>query len=187
MEKLVSAGQISAVLDLTTTELADKVGGGVFAADDTRMDVFADSGKPYIGACGALDMVNFNAPDTVPERYKGRTFYEHNPQITLMRTTVDECRQIGKIIGEKLNRINKPVRFFLNEGGVSALDAVGQPFWDPVADAALFDAIEQTVVQSSQRQLIRVTNNINDPEFADLVVKTFRSLNSFSAESTRRA
>jgi len=187
LEKLMSTGQLAAVLDLTTTEIADMVAGGVFAADQTRMDVFAASGKPYIGACGALDMVNFNAPDTVPERYKDRKFYEHNPQITLMRTTADECQQIGQFIGEKLNRMNNPVRFFLNEGGVSALDSPDQAFWDPLANQSLFSTIEDTVNQTSQRQIIRVPQNINDPEFTDLVVKTFRSLNSTTVEIPRRA
>jgi len=178
MEKLMNGGQLAAVLDLTTTEVADMVAGGVFSADQTRFDSFATCGKPYIGACGALDMVNFNAPDTVPAHYANRLFYEHNPQITLMRTTVDECKKIGKFIGDKLNQINSPVRFFLNEGGVSMLDAPGQAFWDPAADAALFTAIENTVVASSQRQLIRVPHNINDPAFAELVVQSFRSLNA---------
>lgn len=187
LENLMSSGQLAAVLDLTTTEIADMVAGGVFAADQTRMDVFATSGKPYIGACGALDMVNFNAPETVPERFNGRKFYEHNPQITLMRTTVNECQQIGRFIGEKLNQMNVPVRFFLNEGGVSMLDAPGQAFWDPVANEALFNTIEDTVNQTSQRQILRVPQNINDPDFASLVVKTFRSLNSVTVEIPKRA
>lgn len=187
MEKLMQDGQLAAVIDITTTEIADMVGGGVFAATDSRMDVFASCGKPYIGACGALDMVNFNAPDTVPERYKGRLFYEHNPQITLMRTTVEECRQIGQFIGNKLNQIDTPVRFYLNEGGVSMLDAPGQAFWDPTANAALFESIEETVTQTSQRQVIRVPHNINDVAFTDLVVKTFRSLNSHTDVNPKRA
>jgi len=187
MEKLMASGQLSAVLDLTTTEVADYIAGGVFAADKTRFDVFAESGKPYIGACGALDMVNFNAPDTVPERYTGRLFYEHNPQITLMRTTVEECRLMGEFIGEKLNQINSPVRFFINEGGVSMLDSPGQAFWDPTANTALFNAIEKTTRQTGDRQIIRVPQNINDPVFAEQVVKTFRSLNSYSSTNPRRA
>lgn len=187
LEKLMSSGQLEAVLDLTTTEIADWAGGGVFAAHESRMDVFAEGTKPYIGACGALDMVNFNAPETVPERYASRLFYEHNPQITLMRTSVDECQKIGRFIGQKLNQINNPVRFFLNEGGVSMLDAPGQPFWDPVADEALFKTIEEVVNQTAQRQVIRVPYNINDPVFTDVVVKMFRSLNSSSLDMTRRA
>jgi len=187
MENLMGSGQLSAVIDLTTTEIADMIGGGVFAADETRMDVFAQMQKPYIGACGALDMVNFNAPDTVPERYAGRLFYEHNPHITLMRTTVDESRRIGQFIGQKLNNISSPVRFFLNTGGVSMLDAPDQTFWDPDADEALFSAIEESTVISSQRQVIRVPHNINDPAFADLVVTTFKSLNASPIETTKRA
>jgi len=134
-------------------------------------------------------MVNFNAPETVPEHYAsaGRKFYEHNPQITLMRTTVDECRQIGRFIGSKLNRMNGPVRFFLNEGGVSMLDSPDQDFWDPAADEALFSSIEESVTQSNQCQVIRVPQNINDPVFAELVVKTFRSLNSTPVALPRRA
>lgn len=187
MEKLMSGGQLAAALDLTTTEVADYIAGGVFAADSSRFDAFAASGKPYIGACGALDMVNFNAPETVPARYRNRTLYEHNPQITLMRTSVDECREIGRFIGEKLNRINSPVRFFINEGGVSMLDTPDGAFWDPLANAALFSAIEETVVPSGDRQIIRVPHNINDPEFAQLTVKTFRSLHSHSTVKPRRA
>ena len=176
MEKLLDSGMLSAVLDLTTTEICDMVAGGVFAADDTRFDASIRAGLPYIGSCGALDMVNFNAPDTVPEKYRGRTLYEHNPQITLMRTTAAECDQMGRWIGEKLNRMNAPVRFFLPTGGISALSAPGQPFHDPAADAALFAALEETVRQTGQRQLIRTPHNINDPEFAELVVTTFHSL-----------
>lgn len=187
MEKLLSSGMLEAVVDLTTTEVCDMVAGGVFAADGTRFDAMIASNKPYIGACGALDMVNFNAPETVPAKYEGRLFYEHNPQITLMRTTPDENAQMGRFIGEKLNQMNGVVRFFLPEGGVSALDAPSQPFWDPDADKALFTALEETVRQTANRQLIRVPHNINDPEFAELVVKTFRSFHARPSQPARRA
>jgi uncharacterized protein (UPF0261 family) len=100
----------------------------------------------------------------------------HNPQVTLMRTTPEENTRIGRWIGERLNLMDGPVRFFLPEGGVSALDAPGQPFWDPDADAALFRALEQTVRQTANRQLVRVRKNINDPEFASAIVGAFRSL-----------
>jgi uncharacterized protein (UPF0261 family) len=152
------------------------VAGGVFAADETRFDASIRAGLPYIGSCGALDMVNFNAPDTVPEHYRSRNLYEHNPQITLMRTTAEENDKMGRWIGEKLNQMTGPVRFFLPEGGVSLIDAPGKPFHDPAANAALFKALEETVNQSSNRQLIRSPHNINDPEFAELVVTTFRAL-----------
>lgn len=187
MEKLLSSGMLRGVVDLTTTEVCDMVAGGVFAADETRFDAMIASNQPYIGACGALDMVNFNAPETVPDRYRGRLFYEHNPQITLMRTTVDENIAIGRFIGEKLNRMNCVVRFFLPEGGVSALDAPGKPFWDPAADNALFETLEQTVRQTANRQLVRVPHNINEPAFAELVIKTFRSLHASPSQSTKRA
>lgn len=183
MEKLLDSGMLSAVLDLTTTEVCDYVAGGVFAADDDRFGASIRAGVPYIGAAGALDMVNFNAPETVPAKYQGRLFYEHNPQITLMRTTVEENRAMARFIGEKLNQMTGPVRFFLPEGGVSLLDAPGQPFWDPAADAALFDTLEATVRQTANRQLVRVPHNINDPEFADLVVRTFRSFHSTPARA----
>jgi uncharacterized protein (UPF0261 family) len=178
MEKLLSSGMLTGVLDLTTTEVCDMVAGGVFAADATRFDAMIDSRTPYIGAAGALDMVNFNAPETVPEKYRGRLFYEHNPQITLMRTTVEENIAMARFIGEKLNRMNGVVRFFLPEGGVSALDAPGKPFWDPAADKALFTTLEEVVRRTANRQLIRVPHHINDPAFAELVVKTFRSFHA---------
>ncbi len=176
MEKLLDSGMLSAVIDITTTEICDMIAGGVFAADEDRFGASIRAGLPYIGACGALDMVNFNAPETVPETFRGRNLYEHNPQVTLMRTTPEENAIMGRWIGEKLNRMTGPVRFFLPEGGVSLLDAPGQPFWDPAADAALFRALEETVRQTGSKQLVRVPHNINDPEFARLVVSTFRSL-----------
>ncbi|MEL6641096.1 MAG: ABC transporter permease [Pseudomonadota bacterium] len=178
MEKLMDSGKLSAILDLTTTEVCDMVAGGVFAADETRFDASIRSGLPFIGSCGALDMVNFNAPETVPEHYKHRLFYEHNPQITLMRTTPDENEKMARFIGEKINRMTGPVRFFLPEGGVSLLDAPDQPFWDPEANRVLFQTLEATVNVTANRQLVRLPHNINDPEFADLVVRTFRSFHS---------
>ncbi|MEM7189771.1 MAG: ABC transporter permease [Pseudomonadota bacterium] len=176
MEKLLDSGMLVGVLDLTTTEICDMVAGGVFAANEDRFGAAIRSGLPYIGACGALDMVNFNAPETVPERYRGRNLYEHNPQITLMRTTPEENAEMGRWIGERLNQMTGPVRFFLPEGGVSMLDAPGMAFHDPAANQALFQALEATVSQTSSRQLVRVPQNINNPEFAALAVETFRSL-----------
>jgi uncharacterized protein (UPF0261 family)/ABC-type branched-subunit amino acid transport system ATPase component len=176
MEKLLDSGMLSAIIDITTTEVCDMIAGGVFAADEDRFGASIRAGLPYIGACGALDMVNFNAPETVPEKYRGRNLYEHNPQITLMRTTPEENTIMGRWIGEKLNQMTGPVRFFLLEGGVSLLDSPGNAFWDPAADAALFRALEETVRQTGSKQLVRVPHNINDPEFARLVVSTFRSL-----------
>ncbi len=176
MEKLVESGQLAAVIDLTTTEVCDLLLGGVFPATEDRFGAIIRTRVPYVGSTGALDMVNFGAPDTIPERYAKRKFHVHNPQVTLMRTTPEENERMARWIGERLNQMDGPVRFFLPEGGVSALDAPGQPFWDPEADAALNRALERTVRQTSNRQLIRVKHNINDPEFAATVVGSFRAL-----------
>ena len=174
MEKLMDSGMLSAIIDLTTTEICDMVAGGVFAATQDRFGAAIRAGRPYIGSCGALDMVNFAAPETVPAKYRGRLLYEHNPQITLMRTTADENVAMGKWIGARLNEMAGAVRFFLPEGGVSLLDAPEQAFHDPEANEALFSALEDSVTVTADRQLIRVPYNINDPEFSDLVVETFR-------------
>jgi uncharacterized protein (UPF0261 family) len=150
--------------------------GGVFPATEDRFGAIIRSRIPYVGSVGALDMVNFGRPETIPERYRRRKFHVHNPQVTLMRTTPEENERMGRWIGERLNRMDGPVRFFLPEGGVSALDAPGQPFWDPDADAALFLALERTVRQTGNRQLIRVRRNINEPEFASAIVNALRPL-----------
>jgi uncharacterized protein (UPF0261 family) len=176
MEKLVDSGQLAGVIDLTTTEVCDLLMGGVFPATDDRFGAIIRSRVPYVGSVGALDMVNFGAPDTIPERYRQRKFHVHNPQVTLMRTTPEENDRMGRWIGERLNQMDGMVRFFLPEGGVSALDGQGKPFWDPEADAALFKALERTVRQTGNRQLIRVQRNINDPEFVSTIVGAFRPL-----------
>jgi uncharacterized protein (UPF0261 family)/ABC-type branched-subunit amino acid transport system ATPase component len=176
MEKLVDSGQLAGVIDITTTEVCDLLMGGVFAATEDRFGAIVRTRVPYVGSTGALDMVNFGAPETIPERYRQRKLHIHNPQVTLMRTTPEENERMGRFIGERLNQMDGPVRFFLPEGGVSALDAPGQPFFDPEADAALFRALERTVRQTGNRQLIRVKQNINDPDFASTVVSAFRSL-----------
>ncbi|MBR0853154.1 ABC transporter permease [Bradyrhizobium liaoningense] len=184
MEKLVESGQLAGVIDLTTTEICDLLMGGVFPATEDRLSAIIRSRLPYVGSVGALDMVNFGAPETIPERYRGRKFHVHNPQVTLMRTTAEENERMGRWLGERLNQMDGPVRFLLPEGGVSALDARGQPFWDPDADAALFRALERTVRQTGNRQLIRIPKNINDPEFAAAVVSAFRTL--FGRTGARR-
>jgi len=176
MEKLVDSGLLAGVVDLTTTEVCDLLMGGVFPATEDRFGAIIRSGLPYVGSVGALDMVNFGRPETIPERYRQRKFHVHNPQVTLMRTTPDENERMGRWIGERLNRMDGPVRFFLPEGGVSALDAPGQPFLDPQADAALFTALERTVRQTSNRQIIRIKRNINEVEFASAIVNALRPL-----------
>jgi uncharacterized protein (UPF0261 family)/ABC-type branched-subunit amino acid transport system ATPase component len=184
MEKLVESGQLAGVIDLTTTEICDLIMGGVFPATEDRLGAIIRNRLPYVGSVGALDMVNFGAPDTIPERYRDRKFHVHNPQVTLMRTTPEENERMGRWIGERLNQMDGPVRFFLPEGGVSALDARGQPFWDPDADAALFRTLERTVRQTGNRQLVRIPKNINDPDFAAAVVGAFRTL--FGRAGARR-
>jgi uncharacterized protein (UPF0261 family)/ABC-type branched-subunit amino acid transport system ATPase component len=176
MEGLADSGLLTAMIDLTTTEVADMLVGGVFAATADRFGAAIRTGLPYVGSVGALDMVNFGPRDTVPDRYSARKFVVHNPNVTLMRTTVAENRAAGEWIGNRLNQMNGPVRFLLPLGGVSALDAPGQPFHDPEADAALYAAIEQTVRQTPQRQIARVPGNINDAGFTDAVVAAFRAI-----------
>ena len=176
MEKLVDSGALSAVIDITTTEVCDLLFGGVLPATEDRFGAIARTRVPYVGSCGALDMVNFGPMDSVPERYRSRTLQVHNPSVTLMRTTPQENARVGRWIGERLNLMDGPVRFFLPEAGVSALDAPGRPFSDPNADAELFRALEATVRQTGSRRLIRLPLHINDPQFAAEVVAEFRRL-----------
>ncbi|WP_184729151.1 Tm-1-like ATP-binding domain-containing protein [Saccharopolyspora phatthalungensis] len=176
MEKLVDDGLVRAVLDITTTEVCDLIAGGVMSAGEQRLDAIARTGVPYVGSCGALDMVNFGALDTVPPQYRDRNLYVHNPQVTLMRTSVGECRRIAEFIAAKLNACSGPVRFLLPIGGVSMLDAPGQPFYDPEADAVLFDVVESRVRQTADRRVERVPHNVNDPEFAAALVAAFREV-----------
>ena len=176
MEKLADSGMLAGVIDVSTTEVADQVVGGVLSAGPARMDVFARRALPYVGSCGALDMVNFGAWDSVPERFRNRTLYRHNPTVTLMRTTVDECRAIGEFIVAKLNAMTGPVRFLIPEGGVSAIDRPGQPFHDEAADRALFGAIEQGFRAGVNRRLVRLPLHINDEAFAEALVVAWREL-----------
>lgn len=176
MENLGDSRLLSAFLDLTTTEVADMIVGGVFPATEDRFGAAIRTGLPYVGSTGALDMVNFGPRDSVPEKFKGRKFVIHNPNVTLMRTTRDENRAFGEWIGARLNAMNGPVRFLLPEGGVSMLDAPGQPFHDPEAANALFDAIEETVRQTPLRHVERVRSNINDTPFVDAAVAAFHAI-----------
>jgi len=187
MEKLVDSGLVAGVIDVTTTEVCDLLMGGVFPATEDRFGAIIRARLPYVGSVGALDMVTFGPPETVPDRYKGRNFYAHNPQVTLMRTTAEENDRMGRWIGERLNRMEAPVRFLLPEGGVSALDAPGQAFHDPAANAALFTALDQTVRQTSARQLIRLPHHINDAQFSSALVEAFRALHGSGRLKRRRA
>ena len=173
MEKLADSAFLYGVIDVTTTEVCDHQLGGVLSAGADRLSAIARTRVPYVGSVSALDMVNFWAINTVPAQYAGRKLHRHNPQVTLMRTTAAESRQIGFWIAEKLNRCDGPVRFLIPEKGISALDAPGQPFHDPIADAALFEAIEQTLRRTRDRRFNRIACHINDPEFSNALVQNF--------------
>jgi uncharacterized protein (UPF0261 family) len=175
-EKLADSGLLVGGIDVTTTEVCDYLLGGVFPCTADRFGAFARTGLPYVGSCGALDMVNFGAIDTVPSNFRSRRLHVHNPQVTLMRTTPDECSRIGEWIGERLNLCAGPVRFLIPELGVSAIDSPGQPFHDPEADAALFLALERALRSTDKRRLTRVPLHINDPQFAELLVANFQEV-----------
>ena len=170
MEKLLDSGLLHSIIDITTTEIADLLVGGVFAASQDRFGAMIRTGRPYVGSVGATDMVNFGARETVPQTFGNRTLYAHNPQVTLMRTTPEENRLIGEFIVERLNRMEGPVRFLLPLRGVSAIDAPGKPFFDPVADAALFDAIRDGWQDAPNRRLIECDAHINDVAFGQAMV-----------------
>jgi uncharacterized protein (UPF0261 family)/ABC-type branched-subunit amino acid transport system ATPase component len=176
MESLADSGMLSGFIDLTTTEVADMLVGGVFAADADRFGAPIRTGLPYVGSVGAMDMVNFGPRDTVPERFRSRRLVVHNPNITLMRTTRDENRAIGEWMGSRVNQMEGPVRLLLPEGGVSMLDAPGKAFHDPEADNALFESLEKTVRQNARRRIERVDANINDEKFVASVVDAFSSI-----------
>ncbi|HEY1746452.1 MAG TPA: ABC transporter permease [Xanthobacteraceae bacterium] len=173
MEALGDSGLLAGFLDITTTEIADMLVGGILPADQDRLGAPIRTGLPYLGSVGALDMVNFGPRDTVPERFAGRKFVIHNPNVTLMRTTRDENRAAGEWIGGRLNQMEGSALLLLPEGGVSALDRPGGPFHDPEADEALFEAIEKSVRPTSRRRVQRVRANINDAAFVDAVVQAF--------------
>jgi uncharacterized protein (UPF0261 family) len=176
LEKLVDSGLLDSVIDITTTEVADYLFGGTLPCTDDRFGAMIRTGVPYVGSVGAADMVNFGARETVPAKFADRKFYVHNPQVTLMRTSPTENQAIGVWIVERLNHMKGPVRFLLPLKGVSAIDAKGQPFHDPQADAALFAAIRKGWVAARNRKLIEVDAHINDPAFALEVVKQFKSI-----------
>ena len=175
LEKLVDSGLIDAVIDLTTTEVADYIVGGIMACSDDRFGAIIRTGVPYVGSVGALDMVNFGARATVPQRFTDRQFHVHNAEVTLMRTTPEENRAIGRWIVERLNRMTGPMQFLLPLGGVSAIDVADGPFYDAEADAALFDAIRQNWRSAPNRHLIEVDAPINGVVFAAAAVAAFNA------------
>ena len=185
MESLADSGLLAGFIDLTTTEVADMLVGGVFPADGDRFGAAIRTRLPWVGSVGAMDMVNFGPRETVPDKFGGRRFVIHNPNVTLMRTTLQENRSIGEWMGARINQMEGPVRLLLPEGGVSALDAPGKPFHDPEADAALFEALEQTVRQTAQRRIERIKANINDDSFIAATTAAF--LSAGNARRERRA
>ena len=185
MEKLADSGLLAAAVDLTTTEICDMMMGGVLAADEDRFGAFIRTRIPWVGSVGALDMVNFGPRDTVPQRYRSRRFVEHNPQVTLMRTTAEENARMGEWIARRVNEMTGPVRLLIPEGGVSALDAPGQPFHDPEADRALFDAIAGTFEEGANRRLVRTPHHVNDAAFADAVAGALAAVHPQAIPSGR--
>jgi len=178
MERLVAEGLIRGVIDVTTTEVADEVVGGMFPAGPARFDAILAAQVPYVLSLGAMDMVNFGALETVPPQFRDRRLHVHNAQVTLMRTTPEENRRCARWMAAKLNRSAAPLTVLIPQGGVSMLDAPGKPFHDPEADEALFSELETALQPSPQRQVRRLPYHINDPEFAQALVEAFRALHA---------
>ncbi|MCE0523207.1 MAG: Tm-1-like ATP-binding domain-containing protein [Methylacidiphilales bacterium] len=183
MEKLASSGMIEALLDLTTTEVADEVVGGVFRAGPDRFDLLAQREIPCVMSLGALDMVNFGARETVPEPFRDRKLHVHNANVTLMRTTVQENRAFARWMAPKLNRARGPLTILIPERGISMLDAPGQPFHDPEADAALFEELEKLLETTKTRRILRLPHHINDPAFAEAALREFNAIAVFEKKS----
>ena len=173
MEKLLDSRLVAGVIDVTTTEVADLLVGGVFPATEDRLGAAIRTRQPYVGSLGAVDMVNFGAPDTIPREFQNRKLHVHNAQVTLMRTTPEENRRIGAFIVARLNRMDGPVRFLMPLAGLSALDAQGQAFHDPEADQALFEAIRSGWIEAPNRTLVELDLHINDHAFADALASNF--------------
>jgi uncharacterized protein (UPF0261 family) len=174
MEALIESGLVAGVLDLTTTEWADELVGGFLSAGPTRLEAAARRGVPAVVAPGCLDMVNFFGPDTVPAKFKGRIIYEHNPQATLMRTNAEECAQLGRILGVKLNISTGPVAVMIPKKAISVISAEGQPFHDPSADQALFDEIRANLRKDIE--VLELDCEINNPVFAETAARKLLEL-----------
>ncbi len=176
MESFIQDGLIRGVLDVTTTELADELVGGILSAGRDRLTAAGLRGVPQVISLGALDMVNFGPPDSVPEKFKGRRFYQHNPTVTLMRTTPEDNDQLGKEIAQKASAARGPTTVMVPLKGVSAIDKEGQPFWWPEADAALFASLRQWM--SPHVRLIEMDVHINDPQFAQAAANALLAMMS---------
>jgi uncharacterized protein (UPF0261 family) len=168
MESLMDAGYVRGVLDVTTTELCDELVGGVFSAGPQRLEAAGRLGIPQVVSLGALDMVNFGPRETVPHAFDDRNLYVHNAQVTLMRTTPEECAQLGRQIGEKLSRATGPTALFIPLRGVSMIAVEGGPFYDPAADEALFTAVREA--SGPNVELVELDLDVNDPAFATAMV-----------------
>lgn len=175
MEALAADGFLSGILDITTTELADELAGGIMSAGPDRLEMASRLGLPQVVSLGALDMVNFGPLDSVPSRYQGRRLYQHNENVTLMRTTPEECAELGRRLATKLNAALGPAALFVPLGGVSAIAMPGQVFHDPEADEALFGAIRDTL-DTGRVELIEMDTHINDPAFATAMAEHFEAM-----------
>jgi len=169
MESLIESGLVAGVLDITTTEWADEVVGGFLTAGPTRLEAAARGGVPAIVTPGCLDMVNFYGPESVPAKFQGRNFYQHNPQVTLMRTSPEECRELGRVIAGKLNQSTAPVTVLFPRQAISVISAPGQKFHDPAADQALFESLKGGL--RSGIEVLELDAAINDPVFAEACVR----------------
>jgi uncharacterized protein (UPF0261 family) len=183
LEALVADGFITGVLDATTTELADELAGGVMSAGPNRLEIAGRLGVPQVVSLGALDMVNFGPIDTVPERYRDRNLYRHNENVTLMRTTPDECAQLGRTLARKVNGSTGPAAVFVPLRGVSAIAVEGQVFHDPEADEALFGAVRDTV-DPAHVDLIELDTHINDPNFARAMTTRLQEMTTGTTTGT---
>ena len=183
MESLVQSQMIEGVLDITTTEVADEVVGGIFPAGEKRFDVLIEQGVPLVISVGALDMVNFGGLDSVPPEFRQRNLHVHNTHVTLMRTTPEECVLIAQWMARKLNRARAPFALVIPEKGISALDAPGQPFHDPNADAVLFAELERQIEPADSRRILRSPTHINDVKFSQFVIEQYENLVADSGSS----
>ncbi len=174
MESLIESGMISGVLDITTTEWADELVGGTLNAGHTRLEAAGKAGVPAIITPGCLDMVNFGERASVPAKFEGRLFYQHNEQVTLMRTNAEECAQLGRILAEKVNAYRSPVTVLLPLRAISIISAPGQPFHDADADAALFNAIKSYL--RADVPLVEIDCEINAPAFAEACAKALLAM-----------
>jgi uncharacterized protein (UPF0261 family) len=170
MEMLIDSGFITGVLDITTTEWADELCGGVLSAGSARLDAAGKAGIPQVVTPACIDMCNFWAPDTVPDKYRDRLFYEWNPNVTLMRTTPEENMEMGRIFAQKLNAARAPVKVFVPMGGFSELDAPDKPFWWPEADQAFVDGLKSKL--NPHIPVVVMDKNVNDPEFSGQVASS---------------